>query len=180
MKTAIAWKNWIGRAGATYMALLTFSMVCGCAQTTYPYEVQIVNRTSTIISAGLVMPGDEAVPGFIGPDQVALAAPDQMHKKWGAPITPQPPFDVAIVRGEGPFATGPVLRVYSAYKSVGELVGYVNGDSGRADAPCPSGRHAFVVTSANGRLTATPIAWQNIEASDTLPIPPPATLPSSR
>lgn len=135
----------------------------GCSSS-YRYEMQVINNTKRPLSVGPVLPGSQVVPGWTGPEHIAISAPQLMDQRWGAtgagPLLPGEAL--YLVREDTPFAQRGRLRVYDGDRTIKDLVSISDGDPDRVDILVFPGRNAFIINSSGGRLTAQPTPWQEL------------------
>ncbi len=146
------------------LVLISLLLPIGCSSTTYVYDVQVANQTSSVVRVGLVKhiaPGQPVVNGWMGPEHEAMVGPPRLDMTWGAGLGPHE--GVSIGPRETDFSNGGYLRVYRSYGGVEELLGFTQDDPGRLDVPVYPGRTSFVIVEGKqGRLMLRTVPWEKV------------------
>jgi hypothetical protein len=147
-------------AGYRWLALLAvlplWGGLAGCSMgpPAATVTVEVMNISSTAVSAGLVKLHGAKEEGWLSPADVVIHAPALADRHWGTLIKPGETAVLGPQTGHFEPQALPTLRVYGGDGTVEELTAVGAGDPDRVDVLLPAGNSSYVITLRGGRLTA--------------------------
>ncbi len=138
------------------VAVLLGLFACGCVSTppATEFTVEVMNISSTPVSAGLVKSREPKEEGWYAPADLVIHVPELSDRHWGELIRPGETKVLGPQRGHFQPGSAAMLRVYGGNPTVEELTAVGRADPDRVDVFLPAGRSSYVVTARGGRLVA--------------------------
>ena len=139
-------------------AVLMIGLLAGCQSgpANEVYHIAVTNQTDQPLTVGLAYPQGD-YEGWATPEQIAIARPDLMDRKWGLEVLP-PDKGVVLVGIKGP-PEGAWLRVYEGNKTITQLMAVGARSADRLDLPLRPGKNRYVITNPKVRLEAQRADW---------------------
>lgn len=130
-------------------------MVLGCTNTkTGTFEVEVINRTASPLSVGLVKNGPPAEKNWDSPEMIAFAAPGLTNKHWGMLVGPSETRRIGPQSGVFEKGSAPFLRIYRGDLTINQLLAINRQSTDRTSVPLLIGKSFVTVTEESGRLKA--------------------------